>query len=518
MVDPVTSNRSITLPTVGADSGTWGGVLNSGVMGQLDLILGATQAISITSADVTLSQAQFNNAAIRISGVLTGSHSLILPLNPNSATVAVGGLFVVDNQTSGAFTVTVKTAAVGSTGVVAPQGVRTFLFSDTTNVWYADDSRLLILTNAGNPNGSVAGTAASVNNPPSVCWDYSNAVLYICTTTGSTSTAVWTSPVSPSVALNAPLNLQFTASVSANVLTVALKAANTGSDPSSGNPLSITFRSATLTSGAPVSRTISAALSIDTNAVGATLGTTSTVPFRFWIAAIDDTAGASAKVQLALINCSTSAQVQCPSEAALVTSVAMSSGATSAFTFYTETGVTITSKPWRLLGYIDYASGLVTAGTYNNAPTTVQLFGPGIKKPGETIQVAYATTSTVTNTTTGPTLTNLTVNITPTSAPNLILARAFGPLETSQSGTQQVGTAVIKRAGSTNVGSTAATLYIQNGATIATGAMEGLDAPGSASAQTYAVYITSGNASTTVSFPAAIGGGTASITVSEIMG
>ena len=44
----------------------------------------------------------------------------------------------------------------------------------------------------GNPNGNVAGTAGSPTIPASVYWDATNDILYVCTTTGSTSTAVWT--------------------------------------------------------------------------------------------------------------------------------------------------------------------------------------------------------------------------------------------------------------------------------------------------------------------------------------
>lgn len=48
---------------------------------------------------------------------------------------------------------------------------------------------------AGNPNGNVAGRAGVVGtNPPDVCYDLTNKILYFCTTTGTTSTAVW-SPV-----------------------------------------------------------------------------------------------------------------------------------------------------------------------------------------------------------------------------------------------------------------------------------------------------------------------------------
>jgi hypothetical protein len=54
-----------------------------------------------------------------------------------------------------------------------------------------------IRQNAGNPNGNVAGNA-NVNGAPDQCWDTTNKLLYICTTTGTTSTAVWTSVVGAS--------------------------------------------------------------------------------------------------------------------------------------------------------------------------------------------------------------------------------------------------------------------------------------------------------------------------------
>lgn len=46
--------------------------------------------------------------------------------------------------------------------------------------------------NAGNPNGSVAGTAGSGTVQADAIWDITNNILYVCTTTGSSSTAVWT--------------------------------------------------------------------------------------------------------------------------------------------------------------------------------------------------------------------------------------------------------------------------------------------------------------------------------------
>jgi len=45
---------------------------------------------------------------------------------------------------------------------------------------------------SGSPNGSVAGTAGSSTTSADAYWDYTNDIIYICTTTGSSSTAVWT--------------------------------------------------------------------------------------------------------------------------------------------------------------------------------------------------------------------------------------------------------------------------------------------------------------------------------------
>ena len=72
-------------------------------------------------------------------------------------------------------------------------------------------------------------------------------------------------------------------------------------------------------------------------------------------------------------------------EGALASATAFSGSANQAGTFYTQNGVAApSSKAFRILGYVDFASGPATAGTYASAPTTVQLFGPGIRKPGET--------------------------------------------------------------------------------------------------------------------------------------
>lgn len=76
------------------------------------------------SADVTLTTSEASNKVLKFIGALTGDIDVIVP--------NVVSLYIVDNQTSGAFTLTLKTAA--GTGVLVPQSNRNLLYSDGTNV------------------------------------------------------------------------------------------------------------------------------------------------------------------------------------------------------------------------------------------------------------------------------------------------------------------------------------------------------------------------------------------------
>ena len=200
MVDTVTNNLSFVQPAVGGDLNLWGGILNNGTIAAIDAALGANLAVTVNTTDVTLTTSQFQNAIFVVSGALTGNRSLILPLSPNSLTVAVGGRFVIANNTTGAFNLTIKTAASGSTGVTVPQGFTALLYSDGINVGYGTLGLpgFAAAVN-GNPNGQLAGTAASVNTNASLAFDYTNNILYVCTTTGDSTHAIWINAVSASV-------------------------------------------------------------------------------------------------------------------------------------------------------------------------------------------------------------------------------------------------------------------------------------------------------------------------------
>lgn len=99
------------------------------LLSEFDSAIGGMVEIAITTANITLTRAQALNKVIKTTGTLTGNRVLFIP-----HTLGAGRAFIVWNATSGAFTVTVKTTAGGSTGIAVTQTKSQVLFHDSTNV------------------------------------------------------------------------------------------------------------------------------------------------------------------------------------------------------------------------------------------------------------------------------------------------------------------------------------------------------------------------------------------------
>ena len=141
-----------------------------------------------------------------------------------------------------------------------------------------------------------------------------------------------------------------TATAAANALTVTL------------NPTTLEFRSATLTSGTVVSRTISSAISVVVSS-GSTLGTVSGVQSRIVVLALDN----AGTVELAVVNISGGNDL---TETGLISTTAEggAGAADSASTVYSTTART--NLAYRVVGYIE--STQATAGTWATTPSTIQ--------------------------------------------------------------------------------------------------------------------------------------------------
>ncbi|HYE72638.1 MAG TPA: hypothetical protein VEF04_04870 [Blastocatellia bacterium] len=119
-----TTNLSITKPATGQAQPV---TTIATAIDYLDTAIAGRLTKSITSADVTLTTIEARNSVIELSGTLTGNRNLIVP--------AKAKLYVIQNSTSGAHTVTVKTS--GGTGVAVQQGYTSVVRCDGTNVVFA---------------------------------------------------------------------------------------------------------------------------------------------------------------------------------------------------------------------------------------------------------------------------------------------------------------------------------------------------------------------------------------------
>lgn len=155
----VTPNKLYDLQDTGTNDGTWGVVLNA-VLSQIDLNMGGRLAVNVAgSSNVTLTDADCENALHVLSGLLTGNIQYQFPDDQ-------GGFFFIYNGSSGAFTINVRTVSVAST-VYIPQGVMSLVVIDNTSNVVRYSSLPPVMTTEGDviyqgefePKRLAAGTA-----------------------------------------------------------------------------------------------------------------------------------------------------------------------------------------------------------------------------------------------------------------------------------------------------------------------------------------------------------------------
>lgn len=131
MPSTYTPNFNLELQATGENAGTWGQRLDNNVFTILDNALGNTLSLPLTNVDITLNTAQSQNNFIDLTGTLTGNVNIIFP--------AIGRTYFVRNGTTGAFSVTLKTSAVGGATYVLQQGQTRFIVLNGTDVLLATD-------------------------------------------------------------------------------------------------------------------------------------------------------------------------------------------------------------------------------------------------------------------------------------------------------------------------------------------------------------------------------------------
>jgi hypothetical protein len=170
MASSYTLNKNIEKPAYNdyaANPTGWSGPVNDD-WDAIDTALGGGLALNATGSvgTVNLTITQTRNLVITITGTMTGNAIYTLPQN-TAATAIVGGQWIVYNNTTGSFTVTVSPVSGGGGSIVCRQGTRTAIYSDGTNVALADDRASPGGSNTQiqyNDSGALAGSSKMTFN------------------------------------------------------------------------------------------------------------------------------------------------------------------------------------------------------------------------------------------------------------------------------------------------------------------------------------------------------------------
>jgi len=158
MPSTYSTSLRLNLQGTGDNSGTWGTIANNNVFLMLEQAVTGVLSIDVSgTGDYTLTTAngttdQSRNMILVLTGLLTGARNIIVP--------SVNKMYLIFNNTTGAFALTVKT--VGGTGTTIPQVARRLVYCDGVNV--NDGSPIASAPGfgtAGAPSYSFSGDATS---------------------------------------------------------------------------------------------------------------------------------------------------------------------------------------------------------------------------------------------------------------------------------------------------------------------------------------------------------------------
>ena len=157
MPSSYSTNLKIELQATGENSGTWGTITNTNLGTALEqAVVGYGNPSYTSDANLTLTYTDTNAAQaaralvlnVTSVGSLTATRELIVP--------TIQKQYIVQNNTSGAQSITVKTS--GGTGITVTNGRKAHLYVDGTNVIFMDD---FVDINGGAIDGTTIGASSA---------------------------------------------------------------------------------------------------------------------------------------------------------------------------------------------------------------------------------------------------------------------------------------------------------------------------------------------------------------------
>ncbi len=132
MANSTSANLKLTVQTTGENSGTWGQFTNTNLLileqaigGYAAQALNATTGATLLFSNGVLSNGK--NQVLKLTGTITTNVNVIIP-------DSIEKTYIVENATTGAFTVTFKTSSGTGFTFGATEKTRAIIYSDGTNI------------------------------------------------------------------------------------------------------------------------------------------------------------------------------------------------------------------------------------------------------------------------------------------------------------------------------------------------------------------------------------------------
>lgn len=160
MPSTYSSNLKIELQATGENSGTWGTITNTNLGTALEqAIVGYGNPVFASDANLTLTYTDTNAAQAARALVLNVTSGVTLTATRELIVPTIQKQYIVQNNTTGSQSITVKTAA--GTGITIPNGRKAHLYVDGTNVIQMFD---FVDINGGTIDGTTQATG-TINGP-----------------------------------------------------------------------------------------------------------------------------------------------------------------------------------------------------------------------------------------------------------------------------------------------------------------------------------------------------------------
>ena len=138
MPSSYSTNLKIELQATGENSGTWGTITNTNLGTALEqAIIGYGNPNYLSDANLTLTYTDTNSAQTARALVLNVTSALSLTGTRELVVPTIQKQYIVQNNTTGGQSITVKTSA--GTGITVPNGRKAHLYVNGTDVIYMDD-------------------------------------------------------------------------------------------------------------------------------------------------------------------------------------------------------------------------------------------------------------------------------------------------------------------------------------------------------------------------------------------